>query len=273
LNFGIVTNTEKESALVYADKISNLLTDSACRVVFSVAFSDVSEVQEEDIRRCDFVYVLGGDGTIMTVARMFALYETGIIGVNLGHLGYLSEIDIDGVEESIRMLKSGKYSFDKRMMLEGSVQDSGVSATALNDFVVSHVNVSRILDVEIAVNNEIIDHYLCDGIIVSTPTGSTAYSLSAGGPVVSPDASCIIVSPICPHMLRAKSIVLNDADEISVQVLDGCDGSAFSGDGQIICNLNSKKCRIKKSPYQATFIRFNKVNFFNLLRNKLNDAG
>ncbi len=209
----------------------------------------------------DFVFVIGGDGTILKAARFYSVYETPIFGVNLGRLGFLSQASPDNLKVSVDKILCGDYKVEQRMML----CSDGYSA--LNDFVIKGGLSARTSRFALAINGKFVCEYLADGIIVSTPTGTTAYGMAAGGPVLAPDVDAIVIVPICPHTFSARPIVVSGNDEVKIL---SCPNNEYtvSSDGQVAFEL-SNELVIKKSPYKANLALLNCNDFYKVLRNKL----
>ena len=223
------------------------------------------------------ILVLGGDGTLIQAARDTVECGIPLLGINLGNLGYLAEIEKSGVLEAMDSLMADAYTLEPRMMLEGSVyrkEERNVHDLALNDIVVNRAGALRVIDYEIYVNGEFLNRYSADGIIVSTPTGSTGYSLSAGGPIVSPMASMIVVTPICPHTLTARSIVLSGRDQVTIRLGSGRRAEweeAFATfDGEVSVPIaTGDYVEIRKSEKTADILKISKISFLEVLRNKM----
>lgn len=209
----------------------------------------------------DFAFVIGGDGTILKAARFYSEYETPIFGINLGRLGFLSQSSPDNLEVSVGKILSGDYKVEKRMML------SAGDYSALNDFVIKGGLSSRTSRFALAINGKFVCEYLADGIIVSTPTGSTAYGMAAGGPVLAPDVDAIVIVPICPHTFSARPILVSGDDEIKILPCKNNEYSV-SSDGQVAFEL-SEELVIKKSAFKANLALLNGNDFYKVLRNKL----
>lgn len=236
---------------------------------------------KDDAFACtDCVIVLGGDGTILSTAREIGQYQIPLLGVNLGHLGFLAEIDPKDVYETLNDIVSNHYIIDDRMMLQtkiiekNSFRDIGL---ALNDIVVSRSSISRMLGYSIYVNNDLVNHYYADGVIISTPTGSTAYNLSAGGPILSPNDEMMVITPICPHSLTSRSIVISSNDQVRINF--ECDRSACKGDlqitvdGQNVIQIDSEsEIVIQKASVYTHLIKTGNKDFFKLLRKKLGNG-
>ena len=223
------------------------------------------------------ILVLGGDGTLIQAARDTVECGIPLLGINLGNLGYLAEIEKSGVLEAMDSLMADAYTLEPRMMLEGSVyrkEERNVHDLALNDIVVNRAGALRVIDYEIYVNGEFLNRYSADGIIVSTPTGSAGYSLSAGGPIVSPMASMIVVTPICPHTLTARSIVLSGRDQVTIRLGSGRRAEweeAFATfDGEVSVPIaTGDYVEIRKSEKTADILKISKISFLEVLRNKM----
>lgn len=223
------------------------------------------------------ILVLGGDGTLIQAARDTVNRHIPLLGVNLGTLGYLAEIEKSGVQEALNHLMLDQYTIEPRMMLEGTVyREKGepIREIALNDIVINRKGALRILDYEIRVNGEPLNCYSADGVIVSTPTGSTGYSLSAGGPIVSPKASMIVVTPICPHTLTARSIVLSGEDEVTLRLgsrrRDEREEAFVAFDGEVsVPIMTGDYVEIRKSSRTTEILKISKISFLEVLRNKM----
>lgn len=222
--------------------------------------------------KIDCAVVIGGDGSLIEVARILD-DKIPIMGINMGTVGYLTEVETDGIEEAADQLKEGKYTIEKRMMLSGFFEN-GDSDVALNDIIVSRKGDVRIIHFDLYVNGTLLNRYEADGIIISTPTGSTAYNLSAGGPVVEPTASLIVVTPICSHALNTSSVVLSDEDEIIIEIGKGkknvIENVSISFDGADTVNLQTgDKLKVVKSSKITRLIKLKEESFLEILRKKM----
>jgi len=223
-------------------------------------------------QRCDVAVSMGGDGTMLTLARLIGKQEKPMVGVNLGGLGFLAEVSVEDLYPKMEKVISGEYTIEERMVLEASLQDSpGVRAYyAMNDVVLDRGSSSRVLRIRVHVDGDYFNTYYSDGIIVSTPTGSTAYSLAASGPILVPSLESIILNPICPHTLTARPTVVPASSVIDLQVESTGSEPFLSVDGQSDSKLKSgSKITVRKGAYCARLIVFNDHNFFDLLRKKL----
>ena len=263
---GFYPNTSKEQALAVTKEL--------------VAFVESLNVEcfiastKTPLCTADFLVVLGGDGTMLRAARETAMHNIPLLGINIGKLGYLTDVEPDGAKEAIMSVINGNYTTEKRMMLQAAIKgdNSPSPLIALNDFCIMRGARIRLLEFEIWVNGEYIDSLAADGLIVCTPTGSTAYNLSASGPILKPDAEMIAVTPICPHALHARPLVLSSKDEVAIKVT--CDsgqplGNIVSADGVAYEANQSEHITIKRSEYSATIIKTDDKSFFDVLRRKL----
>ena len=220
----------------------------------------------------DCAIVIGGDGTLIGVARLLKK-EVPIMGINMGTLGYLTEIEVDRIEESLDQILSGHYMLEDRMMLDGIFDDGGENV-ALNDIVLSRKGNLRIIHFNVYVNGTLLNSYEADGIVISTPTGSTAYNLSAGGPIVEPTASLIVITPICSHALNTSSIVLSAEDEIRIEIGEGRHGRSeevyISFDGTDTREIvTGQTVTIRRSAMITKLMKLSKVGFLEILRRKM----
>ncbi|MEG6510906.1 NAD(+)/NADH kinase [Desulforamulus ruminis] len=224
---------------------------------------------------CDCIMVWGGDGTLLNCARQTASSGTPIFGVNLGRLGFLTEIDMPDLTEKMQALIAGQYTVEERMMLEAVVMREGQRvdcSVGLNDAVVAKGSFSRMVRLNIRVNEELVGGFAADGVIVASPTGSTAYSLSAGGPIISPDVHVLLITPICPHSLSNRPIVISPDSEVEIEVLPCVGDVRLTMDGQYGFSLqNHDRVLIKKAPVKARFVKIKKTSFYSVLREKLKE--
>jgi NAD+ kinase len=230
----------------------------------------------ELLKTVDIAVTLGGDGTLLNVAKMLAPYDIPILGINLGHLGFLTEIELPDLFTELEHLKTKKYFTDTRMMLEAEVARKNCvlkKFLALNDVVVTKGPFARLIRLKTSAGGAYIDTYPADGLIISTPTGSTAYSLSAGGPIINPDMELLLLTPICPHTLQSRSIVISKDDIIKVQVIAEHPEIMVTVDGQQGYKLlPGDEVIIKKSEYYTKLIRIKNRSFYDILRKKLTET-
>ncbi len=222
------------------------------------------EVKEED-PSCELAIAVGGDGTLLRTARAVFGRNIPVMGINAGSLGFLTEVPADEVEDALERIKNGDYTVENRMLLEAAF--SGKREYALNDHVVSMTSDMRMITVRIRIDGTKITEVSCDGIVVSTPTGSTAYSLACGGPIVTPGINATILTPISPHTLSFRPLVVDPEDTIEIIPLTP---ATLVVDGQHRYELEKDTpVRIKKAPFSLPLIRTGKRGYFEILRSKL----
>lgn len=231
---------------------------------------------EESYKSVDAIIVLGGDGTILESARRAAPFGVPVMGLNLGRLGYMAELEMSELDEIARIV-SGDYKLEKRSMLNIELLDTNGESRkneyALNDAVLSNGTISRVVDLELYEGGSNIANYRADGMIISTPTGSTAYSLAAGGAIVDPRLACFCVTPICPHSLLARPLVFPDSACLEIKNICRREKTLFlTVDGRVNYELVcGESVRITRSPLTTSFIRLKEESFYEKLRQKMND--
>jgi NAD+ kinase len=215
----------------------------------------------------------GGDGTLLFAARAFSPYGIPIAGINLGGLGFITEFREEEVLDCIECFLKGDHNYEPRMMLDVSIQRKGrvlQEATGLNDLVVTSGGISRLLEFEVSSGSRFIGSYRADGIIIATPTGSTGYSLAAGGPIVEPTMSALIICPICPHSLGARPLLLPGEEELRIRVLSQQRTVTATIDGQIAIALSDgDEVQVCKSDNVTKLVSVEKRSFFDIVREKL----
>lgn len=270
--FIIFTNTEKDEGLALSKKITEYLSEKGA--VSSIVCDAVLDNGTMDgfVKEADAAIVLGGDGTMLRATRGIGIYDIPLIGINLGTLGFLTEVEESNVFEALDMLLKDRYIIENRMMIEGAVGNK--TFHSLNDIVITRAGFSRVIGLNVFVNGQLLDTYEADGVIVSTPTGSTGYNLSAGGPIVSPKARVIVVTPISPHSLTSKSVVFDSTDEIKIEIVkkrktqdteaivsfDGGNSIDLGAGDVVSACISSRTMRL---------IKVHDVNFYSVLRDKI----
>lgn len=227
-------------------------------------------------KEVDLLLVFGGDGTMLQVARQIAGSQTPMLGVNIGGLGFLTAVPSDKLTEALKLVWRGEFKFEARALIEASGTGRGknIQATALNDIVISRGAVSRLIALDVSVNGEPITRYRCDGLIVSSPTGSTAYSLAAGGAIVLPTAEVFALTPICPHALSNRSIILPLSATISVKAITTVTSAYLNADGQIVGELDEgDEIIIRRSQSTVRLVHLKNSSFLEALRRKLHWRG
>jgi len=221
----------------------------------------------------DLVIVLGGDGTLLAVARAFAAAGTPILGVNLGHLGFLTEVRLSDLYSTLDGWCTGCHDLDERVMLHAELWRAGElmsSFEALNEVVVSKGDIARMGDFAVELDGQSVATFRADGVIVSTPTGSTAYTLAANGPILTPDVDAIVVTPICPHLLTLRPIVVRGDAALTVRVVGVPNLALLTVDGQSGVEMRkSDEVRCHRSSFTVKLVRLSTGGFFQALRSKL----
>ncbi len=212
----------------------------------------------------DFVFAVGGDGTILHVAKFYAMSQTPVLGINLGRLGFLSQVNTDKIQYAVDCVYKNKFNIEKRIMLQSE------KYYALNDFVVKGISKTRSAKFVLKINDKYVCEYIADGLIISTPTGSTAYGLSAGGPVLHPNLEAFVIVPICPHTLNARPIVVPSSENITITSFED-DVKEFNLiiDGSENIEID-KEIIITKAQHTAHLALLKDDIFYSVLRNKLN---
>jgi NAD+ kinase len=249
-------------------------------LLFEAELHELAQVGDrlEDLNAIDALITLGGDGTLLRGARLLAGKSIPILGVNLGRLGFLTTCGSEDAGTALRLLATGNYMAEARMALAGRAVDGAGSNRqewlALNDFVLHKGGFARVVRLAVAIDGESIGVYAADGVIISTPTGSTAYSLSAGGPVVVPTLESIILTPISAHMLAVRPLVIPPDAEISVETIQNPEELIVTVDGQVGTNLASgEKLVVRRAPNPVLIVRFPGTSFFERMRAKLGWGG
>lgn len=282
-HFYIIANSEKPESVTMRDKIVGYLNRRGKTCSYqenaqpsenhAYSFTDPARVPED----IDAVLVLGGDGTVIQAARDLARRDVPFLGINVGTLGYLTEVEASEYGQALDTLIRGEYYLEKRMMLCGEVfteEGKTYAGQALNDIVISRQGVLRVVNFQIFVNGRYLNSYNADGMIISTPTGSTGYNLSAGGPIVEPGAEMLLITPICPHTLNARSIVLSGHDQVEIVIGPGRKMekdravATFDGDTEIGL-VSGERVKIRRSIHATKLIKLNDQSFLEVLSRKL----
>lgn len=277
---GIFTNESKDKNMEITKLLISKLQDRGAFVMLPekkaelAGRQDLGISEEEFFKRADIVVSLGGDGTFLNVARKVCMYDTPILGVNVGNLGFLAEVNKNDLDDVVDVLVTGNYRIKNRMLLEARVKSEGHESEAyyaLNDVVVSRGTISRVINITTLLDGHVINKFPADGIIISTATGSTAYSLSAGGPIIEPGMNLMVITPICPHILHSRSVVVAARKQITIMIEDKNKNDAMlTVDGQETLTLTNKhSVTIKKSDYSIKVIRLYEKRFFDTVKSKL----
>ena len=280
-SFLLITNNQKDKDLSVTRSVQDYLVNKKHKKVKSfVPESRDYDISKEHLDGVDCIIVLGGDGTILRVAKKIVQNDLPILGVNMGHLGYLADVDKSNVFSALDALCDGAYTTENRMMLSGKVMRGSEEICcldALNDIVITRGGSMQILNFEVSVNNKMLKAYRADGLILATPTGSTAYNLSSGGPIVEPGADMTIITPIAPHTMLSRSIIFNAEDEIEVEILPPHDLTVeqlievyFDGIERIKLEAGDRVV-VNKSKMTTTLIRISSASFLETLYEKMKE--
>ena len=278
--FAIIANKDRDGDFVYTKTLMKSIIDRGGEIISPgsdgfVITENINSIENCDFfKNCDIAVCLGGDGTFLKAARTVYRYDKPMLGINLGSLGFLTEIEKHNIDNAVESIFAGKYCMEERIMLEVDIYMEGKSANSdivINDVVLSRGAISRILHVKTYINDVFVDNFPGDGLIISSPTGSTAYTLSAGGPVVEPDTDLIIVTPICPHILYSRSFITSGDSVVKAIVDERFDHMAMvTVDGQNAYKLSGgDMIQVRRSDKKFKMISLKPKNFFNVLRNKI----
>lgn len=277
MNIGVYVNELKDKNFVYTDRLIKIMQKK------KIDFALFNNYKGTAINVClldlkslvafgDLVIVLGGDGTILQVIKECAKQNTPVVGINLGHLGFLADIEKNQLEQLFGLLENNAYHIEERSLVEAYY--GGKEFLALNDIVISKGENTRLINIETHVGDMLLDNYFCDGLIVSTPTGSTAYSMSVGGPILAPDIAGLIINPISSHSLHSRPVVIADGSRVGLICTKLNIDCQLVVDGELVAKIkNNDKILIKKSKYKALLIRLDGNNFYSVLLKKLNRWG
>lgn len=280
-HFLIYTNVHKDKDLALTGRICRFLSERGCEAVTMTGEKEGAgdRLPPEKLAAADCMLVLGGDGTILRAVREIKDLQIPILGVNLGTLGFMTEVEPAHIEEALTQILAGDAARQERMMLKAVVkagQAERGEQWALNDIVISRRGSLQINDFDIYVNGQFLKRCSADGVIVSTPTGTTGYNLSAGGPIAAPETRLMVVTPICPHTLNQRSIILSPEDKIVIKIPEGRENrrqeveASFDGGGRTgMCT--GDHITITRSEKEAVFLKLNKVSFLENLRRKMKE--
>lgn len=272
-NFLIITNATKDPGFLFTKRVADCLQDLGCRALCTQADAG----GEENADKADCVITLGGDGTLIRAAGDPRVKGLPILGINIGTLGYLTDADRSSAFDVLGRAASGEYEIEHRMMIDGEVRRNGrvrCRNSALNDIVLNRREDMRVMDFDIYINGDFLTGYTADGAIISTATGSTAYSLSCGGPFIEPSAKVMMVTPICAHSLTGRSIIVDENTKIGIRLRDRDNrvrtdrGVWF--DGQYCIDVQTgDEIIIRQSSQETLLIRTTRCGFVQRLREKL----
>lgn len=273
MTIGIVLNESKAVDASALARMAGVFARGGARMISDAlslpALGAQACTRAELVERADVLIAFGGDGTLLRAARQAAAHGKGVLGVNLGRLGFLTEAELGELESAALAILRGDYAVEERMMLAAELPD-GTRCHAVNDIAVTRNDTLSIVYTDIRINGESFDRYGGDGVLAASPTGSTAYSLSCGGPVISPRLACIALTPICPHSLRARPMVLGGDERVGIYASEFSGRARVDADGDLACTLEpGQGIEIMRSELKARFIRLRGHSFYSVLRAKL----
>ncbi len=278
---GVITKPQAESARVTLQSLFDFLANKNCTVFIdehipdSINTHQFEKLDRKEIgERCDLAIVVGGDGTILNAVRSLSQADVPLLGINVGRLGFLADISPDNLEDSLNEILAGSYHEEQRFLLEMQVyRDNKLifEGDAFNDVVVHIRDVARMIEFETRINDEFVNHQRADGIVVSTPTGSTAYALSAGGPILHATLDAITLVPISPHTLSSRPLVVNDEAQIDILICNTKEGIAQATcDGHMSTDVHvGDHIKVKRKTKKITLLHPANHNYFEILRAKL----
>jgi NAD+ kinase len=280
---GLTGNSEKASCAAVVKRAVRLVRAAGRKLLCDATTAPWSERNASLCsstvsltRQVDLLLVFGGDGTMLRAARELAGSHTPMLGINIGSLGFLTAVPSDELPRALKQVWRGEFSFESRTLLQVSGRGSGqiVEQTALNDIVISRGIASRLIELEVRIDGDPLTRYRCDGLIISSPTGSTAYSLAAGGAVVFPTAQVLELTPICPHTLSNRSLIVPLSARIEVAVINPKPTTILSADGQVVSELTAgDRLTISRSRRTVRLMHLAGSSFCDTLRRKLHWRG
>ena len=277
---GFLPNIKKESSLSTTLDLMKYASSLGCEIFapkeMRLLFANVPGINfcEDIYSNSDFAIVLGGDGTMLSAANRAVYTGTPLLGINLGNIGYLTDVDKDLAKDAIRRVLNSEYTIESRIMLEAAIGDSA-PRLALNDITIYRGLSSRLIQCVVYINKEYMETFRADGMIIATPTGSTAYNLAAGGPILKPDAKMMVITPICPFTLSSRSTVISATDTISIHYdKNPTTIISFDGEGIILnektdCIHEKFNISVSVSQYITKIIKTNNHSFYEILRKKI----
>ncbi len=272
--FCIIVNKDRDEQLELTGRVRRFLEKHGKQYELRMESLDTAGQEWEPVQEdVECIIVLGGDGTLIRAANRLLQYDVPIFGINAGNLGYLTGVEAAEAEKGLERLCRNDFRVEKRMMLDAAV-NGAYADTVLNEVAVTRSGVSRILNLAVYVNGALLDVVSGDGLLVATPTGSTGYNLSAGGAVVTPEAELVLITPICPHSLSSREIVVSADDEITIEIRQSKRGPEVEAvatfDGRTAKSLNNEdRIIVRRSKYTTKMVQLDERTFFEVLRSKL----
>lgn len=282
MKIAILPNLNKVDAHKHTVRVIQKLVDLGADILMYAKYQDYFHCDEivfyqdfyEMVTYCDVMIAIGGDGTIIHTAKHAAIASKPLLGINLGRIGFVAGLELNELDR-LQDLVDGRYHVEKRMMLEVAISQKEQKETyyALNDAVISRGALSRMIDLSVGFHDNKISHYRADGLIISTPTGSTAYSLSAGGPVIEPVMHCMLLTPICSHSLFSRSVLFGEDAKLTVQAAEGDDNEIFlTIDGETSVQLHEDDTvAIQAAEIEVSLIKIKDISFYEVLNEKLSE--
>jgi NAD+ kinase len=280
---GVIGNSEKAAEFAPVSQAARLITSAGRQLYSDPATARLAKFKATLCpdaallaREVDLLLVFGGDGTILRVARQVAGSRTPLLGINIGSLGFLTAVSSQQLPDALEKVWKGEFRFESRALLEVTARcnERLIQHSAFNDIVVSRGIVSRLIELDVRVDGDLLTRYRCDGLIVSSPTGSTAYSLAAGGAVVFPTAAVLALTPICPHTLSNRALILPEDATIDVTVVSPKLETMLSADGQVVSDMApGDSVRIRRSRRAVRLMQLAGTSFCETLRRKLHWRG
>lgn len=277
---GVMAHPYKKLFKIKFPQILNNLKEIGVEVICSDNIFTSEEKNQMDCKfdedyklplACDFILAFGGDGTMLRTIQLIGKHEIPVLGVNVGGLGFLTEIPIEDINAICRLIEEENYFIEERMMLEATLIGSSKPMYALNEITIEKGRSTRVIEVKVEIDKKFFTDIVADGLIISTPTGSTGYSLSSGGPIVVPKCNCIILNPICPHSLTNRPVILPADSHLKTQVFSEQSHFIISADSQDVREVSNRSIiEIKEAPFKAHLVKHRDSDYFSLLRNKLN---
>ncbi|WP_196594601.1 NAD(+)/NADH kinase [Pectinatus sottacetonis] len=279
MKIGIFPNYKKKDSKVILDKVMTFFSHKkAAKIILPMDMAKkfhyenfgMENILEADL---DLGISIGGDGTLLGICRLLAPHNIPVCGINIGNLGFLADIETSELENKLTKILCGKYNIEQRLMLAGYIKKRGkitLAGYAVNDVVLTSAGVARMVGLELELDAYKVADYRADGLIVSTATGSTAYSLSAGGPIINPKVKVLLVTPICPHTFYVRPMIINETEKINIKIKDTSQKVILTFDGQDVYPIDQdEQVLICKAPFFAKIIKFDDKNYYKILLNKL----
>lgn len=281
MRFGLLVNLNRPQASDVVCQVAEWIVEHGhdfriCQKLPCLSSAASRTIPREEIPKvCDYVISMGGDGTLLATARLVGATGVPILGINLGSLGFLTQVTIDEVEHSLEQIAANKHQIENRMVLEAYVEGAHDLAHhfALNDVVIDRGDIARLIELDLYVNDEFISTYRADGIIIATPTGSTAYNAAVGGPILNPEMEAVVLAPMAPQSLAARPLIFGGDARMLVKISSGHESALLTVDGQVSVPLVSgDTIRITRAQHTTHLVTLPDHSYYAILRNKLNWA-